>query len=318
MEIAVPIIILAVVLAAVAIMLRRQRPDRTQSEAGSSKAGAETEEIDIVHPRPEVAEMHVVGDEARVRFLVPLPDEPDEVLAELLVGEAVEVVREKRHTLPMGGVTAVVAMAGSAENPTVVGRASLQTPGELPPPLAGGAMLNLASIATDPIERSFLDHAYDEEAKPDMHVETVARVPEDALENIGSLLRLPRAVDVGLRAQGIDPSMMSAGELVTGTLGLIGYQLTPGAAEGTWTASKAGATTFIKVDGYAPGDHPEIDREHMRRFLIEFQTSGADRAMYVTEKYGPFDVYEMERREPRIRFITRERLQKFVDAVSLS
>jgi hypothetical protein len=39
--------------------------------------------------------------------------------------------------------------------------------------------------------------------------------------------------------------------------------------------------------------------------------------MYVSEKYGPFEIYDMERREPRIRFITRERLQKFVEAVSL-
>ena len=39
--------------------------------------------------------------------------------------------------------------------------------------------------------------------------------------------------------------------------------------------------------------------------------------MLVTEKYGPFMVYDKERREPRVRFITRERLQTFVDGFSL-
>ena len=37
----------------------------------------------------------------------------------------------------------------------------------------------------------------------------------------------------------------------------------------------------------------------------------------VSDKFSPFEVYERERREPRIRFVTRERLQKFVDALSL-
>jgi hypothetical protein len=320
-ELAGPIIILAVILAAVALFLRRQRPEAPGAEGearrGRSRKPPEPEEIDVVHPRPPVAEMHVVGEEARVRFSVPVPDDPDPVLAELLVSEAVEVVREKRHTLPMSDVTAVVALAGSAENPTTMGKASLATPGELPPPTAGASMLNLTSIATDPLERSFLDHAHDAEAKPEMHVETVARVPEDALEPVGSLVKLPKAVDLGLRAQGIDPAKMSAGQLVTGMLGLVGYQVNPGLADGTCTAVKAGSTTFIREDRYSPGDHPEISQEDLRRFLFEFQASGADRGMYVSEKYGPFEVYDMERREPRIRFITRERLQKFVEAVSL-
>ncbi len=321
MELAGPIIILAVILGAVALFLRRQRPEVQDGGAparpGRGRKQPEPDEIDVVHPRPPVVEMHVVGEEARVRFSVPVPDDPDPVLAELLVNEAVEVVREKRHTLPMSDVTAVVAIAGSTENPVTMGRASLATPGELPPPMTGASMLNLTSIATDPLERSFLDHAYDAEAKPDMHVETVARVPEDALERVGSLVRLPKAVDLGLRAQGIDPEKMSAGQLVTGMLGLVGYQVTPGLAGGTYTATKAGASTFIREDSYAPGDHPEISQEDLRRFLFEFQASGAERGMYVSEKYGPFDIYDMERREPRIRFITRERLQKFVEAVSL-
>lgn len=321
MELAGPIIILAVILAAIAFYLRRQRPEAPGAEGearpGRGRRQPEPEVIDVVHPRPPVAEMHVKGDEARVRFSVPVPADPDPVLAELLVGEAVEVIREKRHTLPMSDVRAVVALAGPAHQPVTMGRASLATPGELPPPLGGASMLNLASIATDPLERTFLDHEYDADAKPELHVETVARVPEDDLEAVGSLVRLPKAVDLGLRAQGIDPVSMSAAQLVTGMLALVGYQVTPGIADGTYTATKAGSTTFIREDAYKPGDHPEIAQEDLRRFLFEFQASGAERGMYVSEKYGPFEVYELERREPRIRFVTRERLQKFVEAVSL-
>ncbi len=45
--------------------------------------------------------------------------------------------------------------------------------------------------------------------------------------------------------------------------------------------------------------------------------SGADRGLMVSDKFGPFEVYERERREPRVRFVTRERLQGFVDALTV-
>jgi hypothetical protein len=320
MELAVPIFVLLIILVGVTLFLRRQRPSRAEQLKQTVRAGdgMPADDFDVVTPRPAVAEMHVVGEEARVRFSVPLPEEPDEVLIELLVSEAVEVIREKRHTLPMDGVTAVVALSGSSENPVVVGRASLETPGELPPPAAAAAMLNLSHLAADPVERSFLDHSFDKEAEPEIHVETVSRVPEDELEAVGSFLKLPRAIDTGLRAQGIDPATMSSGELVTGMLALVGYQVQPTVGEGTWTATKAGSTTYVREDAYTAGDHPEIEVDALRRFLFEFAQANADRGLYVSDKYGPFEVYDLERRDPRIRVITRERLQKFVDALALS
>ena len=50
---------------------------------------------------------------------------------------------------------------------------------------------------------------------------------------------------------------------------------------------------------------------------MEFVNSGADRGLLISDKFSPFGVYEREKREPRIRFVTRERLQKFIDALSL-
>jgi hypothetical protein len=38
----------------------------------------------------------------------------------------------------------------------------------------------------------------------------------------------------------------------------------------------------------------------------------------VTDKFGPYVMYEKERRDPRCRFITRERLQVFVDSFALN
>ncbi len=51
--------------------------------------------------------------------------------------------------------------------------------------------------------------------------------------------------------------------------------------------------------------------------MIRFVSSGADRGLLFTDKYAPFMVYDKERREPRIRFISRERLQAFVDSVAM-
>jgi hypothetical protein len=255
-----------------------------------------------------VAEFHVAGEEARVTFDVPVPDEGDPVLEELLTHEAVEVVREKRHTLPIDQVTEVVALAGRP--PREVGRVELEEPGRLPPRPEMPPLLNLTHIAADPLE------AEREEGPPQVPG-TVTPVREDTLGPAGAELRLPKAVETGLRAQGIDPRTMGAGELVTGLLPLVGYVVTPGPAENTYYAEKGGQRTYIRVDPYRPGDHPEVDSETIQRFMIEFQTAGAQRGLLVSDKYGPFELYQRERRDPRVRFVTRERLQGLVDALAL-
>jgi hypothetical protein len=268
------------------------------------------DEPDFTRPRPNVDSFHVHESQARVTFDVPFPPEGDEVLADLLVGEAVEVVREKRHTLPIDDVTEVVVFAGG-DSPREVGRMSLVTPGVLPPPSRITDILNLHAIGVDPLAAEF-------EGEPMAVPETIAPTRRDELEPLGEMIRLPRAVATGLRAQGVDPGSMSAAELVTGVLSLFGYQVAPGLAEGHFTASKAGSTTFIMSDPYQPGDYPEVEEAAIRRFVVAFEQSGADRGMYVSEKFAPFSIYETERRNPRVRFITRERLQKLVDSMSLS
>jgi hypothetical protein len=258
-----------------------------------------------------VADFHVEGNAARVRFDVPLPEGDDDILSELLVSEAIEVAREKRHSLPLTNVTEVIALAGRGEV-REMGRARLDQPGVLPPKVTGVNILNLSIVSDDPLLASFAPSS-----EHDVVPGTEDRVRPDELAPLASELRLPRAVSTGLRAQGIDPSSVGPGELVVGLLRLFGYQIDP-AGLTAWIARKGGESTYVVEERYKPGDYPELDESAIRRFLIEFGTVNTNRGMLVTDKYGPLEVYELERKNPRIRFVTRHRIQKMVDSLSLS
>ncbi len=312
-EIGIVLILLAVVLFVANWYIERNRKLRGEEPRRGRRrraAAVTVDEPDFVRPRPAVESFHVHDTEARVTFDVPFPAEGDDVLGDLLVGEAVEVVREKRHSLPIDDVTEVVVFAGR-EDRREVGRMSLVTPGVLPPPSRITDILNLHSIGVDPLAAEF-------GSEPTSVPETVAPPTSDELGPLSEVVRLPKAVETGLRAQGVDPSAMSAAELVTGVLSLFGYTVSPGIVEGHYTATKGGASTFIMSDGYAPGDYPEVEDGKIRSFVIAFEQSSADRGMFVSEKFAPFSIHDIERRDPRIRFVTRERLQKLVDSMSLS
>ncbi len=303
------IIIIGLLLMAFAIMTRRRT--QTAKEALVTPDGAPAMELSVDRPRPAVAAFHVQEHEAQVTFDVPLPesDGPDELMQELLINEALEVTREKRHHLPIDQVTEVVAFAGRGEV-REVGRIRLPAPGELPPPLSGAAVLDLSAVDIDPLEEQFT-------GRSDATPQTTSTSTEGELVPIGRELRIPKAVDVGLRAQGIDPSTMSAGELVRGTLAVFGYQVTQ-EDDHLYRASRAGTTTLIYDVPHEPGGYQEVSETAIRDFTVTFLASKADRGLLVSDKYGPFEVYERERNDSRVRFVTRERLQHFVDSLALS
>lgn len=262
------------------------------------------------HPAPPVAEFHVAGDAATVSFDVPLPPgEPDAVLRDLLIHEAVEVVREKRHHLPIGDVTRVVVLGRRDGAWHEVGSLPLATPGELPPPTPPILIAGLHREASfDP---------FDTVADLPAHAPGLqSHTGEDDLPPIASELRLPAGIAAGLRAQGIDPTAAQAGDLVLGILRLTGATITA-RDEHTHDALIGGRRTLIRLVPHRPGDHPELNDADVRRFAADFVSSGAERALLITEKYSPFEVYERERRNPRARYITRERVQHFVDALAL-
>jgi hypothetical protein len=290
----------AVVVAVVVVVAVRRRG--AVGEPGVASGGAEE------RLRPTVAEFHVIDGAARVHFDVPLGDETDPVLAELLGREAVEVVREKRHQLPIGDVIAVVALALRGGDWVVVSTISLETPGTLPPPMVPEILGHAARSDFDIFER-FAD-------MPEQTPGVAERPRGEELAPIAAELRFPAAVSTGLRSQGIEPAEASAGQIVLGVMRTTGYQVTETAPD-TYTATRGGQRTFMRFVDHGAGEHPELDEQEIRRFVVDFGSSGADRGLLITEKYSPFEVYERERRDRRVRFITRERLQGFVDALAL-
>ncbi len=312
-EIGIVLVVVAAALFGLGFVLRRRRPPREGVPTRRRRRATPVEPVvKFDRIRPAVVDLHVHDDEVHVVFDVPVGAAEDETLVELLLDEAVEVVREKSHTLPLKSVSTVVARAGRGSDTAEVGRKRLSAPGLLPPELHIPSVLELHHIGHDPLERHF------NEGDEPTGGGVVEKARRDELGWVGEELRLPRAIDIGLRTQGIDPATMTAGELVTGTLGLFGYRVEQGVISSAFTAAKTGSTTYVFTVGHTGGEHPELDEKVVREFVMAFAASGCDRGLLVSDKYSSYDVHAIERREPRIRFLTRERLQKFIDAMSLS
>ena len=302
----VGIIIFLVVVAAIAYFVFRgvQAPP---PELGTSKGPSEP-----VRPVPPVAEFHVKGDAANVYFDVPLPEGDDAVLEKLLLHEAMEVVREKRHTLPIDQVARVVAYGKAGADYVVVGEVGLETPGTLPPPAPPPTVFK--SAGPDPLAAF---GGTPGGSAPGLAVSA----PEEGIGPAGAELELPAQIESGLRLQGVDPASAPAGELVLGLLRLSGFTVSPPTQEegyATFVASNPTGRTYLFIDPLAETDYPELSEKMINRFMVGFEQSGHNRGLLVSDKFGPFLVYEKERREPRVHFITRERLQQFVDSLALT
>ena len=293
----------------------RKRQAQRMEEAPGTAAGSEPSTVrdlfgaEAKHLAP-VSDFHVHDVEARVTFDVPLPDEDDEVLNELLVDQAVEVVREKNRELPIDMVEVIVVFAGK-DPVREVGRHQLPSAGELPPP-SPTAALSFANIAHDPFAAPF-----DADVDHSIHYDTKADVPEDELGPLIDELKIPSGLDRGLRANGLDPAALDGPELVLALLRLFGYGVSEQAYPGSYMAIKDGLSTYILTEAYKPGQHPELEEEVIRRFLADFSSSGAERGILITDKYSPFMIHEIESNQPKVRFITRERVQVFVDSMAL-
>jgi hypothetical protein len=318
LDLGLPLILVAAALFIVGLVLRRVRPDKNAVLSGTdappkpsmfggrSREALQPLEPDFAPPRPPVAAFDVEDGIAKVTFSVPVPASVDEALRDVLMTEAIEVVRERRHSSTVPPFTEIAVYAGVPASREIASRSFPD--GELPEP-SSASMLNLSAIALDPLE------VLVNEGPSNLDLPT--RTSGDKVGPVGPEIRLPKAIDTGLRAQGIDPSTMTAAQLVTGMLSLVGYRVKPGVADHTWFAEKGGERTFIREEPLLPDGYPEVDDSAIQRFLFEFQTAGANRGLFVSDKYAPFGIYEKEAREPRIRFLTRERLQKFVDGLSL-
>jgi hypothetical protein len=172
--------------------------------------------------------------------------------------------------------------------------------------------LSLINIAHDPFAAPF-----EEETDHSVVYETKTDVPSDELGPIIEELTLPAGLERSLRAIGIDPESVSAPDLVLALLRMFGYGVTEQAMPGTYMVIKGGLSTYILTEPHRPGEHPELEESTCKRFVAEFGSSGADRGLLVTAKYSPFMIHDIEARQPNLRFITRERIQGFIDWMAL-
>lgn len=295
------LVVVGIAAIAYGIVASRRRPD-----AGSAAADAGSDDVSDINARvrPRVLEFHVMGEEARVAFDVPLPPTgADKILSDLLEYEGIEVLRAKAKTLPIDQVKKITVLAGS----TVVGSVQLPSPGVLPPEMEPPVPLRFAA-GDDPLSHTLGAHVDPSGA---------GAPSSDVLAPLSSELRIPASLDAALRANGVDVQVTDAPELVRGLIDLHRYTIEP-RDDRTYLARKGGMTTFVRDVAHGPGDHPELDEKDIRGFVAEFIQSGADRGLLVTAKYAPFAIYEREKLEPRIQFISRERLQSFVDRMATS
>lgn len=310
------VIVVIVAVAAVAII----------SVAASRRGSEEDQRGDVAaartRPRPVVLDFHVRGEEAQVYFSVPLQESgADPVLKDLLVHEALEVFRERRaHGLPISAVRQVVAFGRRGEEPIEVGRIELPADGELPEIGPPAELVPHSSVqGFDP-----LAHVSDKEFE--VHPGVAETTDGTQLKPIGEEVRLSEAIDAQLRAQGVDPEDMSLHDLTLGLLSSSGYVTTVNRAgfstpEGpkgdVFVASKAGRETLVGVLPHRQGEYPELSENIINQFVVIVAEQRPDRAILVTDKFGPYLIYDKERRNPNCRFVTRERLQSLVDSFAL-
>lgn len=140
-------------------------------------------------------------------------------------------------------------------------------------------------------------------------------VPRDAMSPAGSFVTIPDAWASQLREQGISLEGSSAADVVLGVLRAAGYNTNPKGAN-EYEITKGRATTYLLVDPYDEAAHPEMDESDITRFVMAFINSKADNGLYVTDKFAPFSVYDREKRDKRIRFVSRERIQQFVNGIT--
>ena len=164
-------------------------------------------------------------------------------------------------------------------------------------------------IARDPFASQFEDDLI-------THVETQVQVPKDDLGPIGQELRIPLGLERGLRTRGVDPTTASGPRVDPGSPRDVRIR---GRTPGRWDllAIKDNLKTFIRAEPHIPGSYPEIDEQLVRKFIVEFGTAGAARGLFITDKLGPFMIHDVEATNPRIRFVTRERIQRFIDSMAL-
>jgi hypothetical protein len=298
------VVVAVVVFVALYLWLRRNG----KAEEGEPSAPAVGE---ATRRRPD-AEFHVVDNAAQVTFDVPLPAEgADPVLRDLLLHQATELIRDrKRRGQPLEGIEMVRVSAKRDGKAIEVASLELTELDELPEVAPPMPLARTVAEDHDPLRQ--LDES--DMKQTTSSADTTAL---DQLEPVGADIRLTAGLAAGLRSIGIDPDTMSVEDLGVGLLELAGYNLRA-RGDGTYVASGGGTTTYVAFAPHEAGSYPELESSAINQFLVGFSSARTDRGLLITDKFGPYEVYEKERSNPSCRFVTRERLQSFVDSIALS
>ncbi|MEZ5174620.1 MAG: hypothetical protein R2823_00225 [Acidimicrobiia bacterium] len=313
MGILIFVIVVFVLIALVGIAVQAYRSSGTARDARDSREPPESDPtVGQLAIGPHLAAFHVRGETASTVFDVPLGDsEAGEHLIELLSHAAVEHVRAKSAAgLPLDGVHRIEVSAMRGDEPEVIATVELPEPGKLP-------NLTVRAASTRDLIAAL------NEVVADTSV-TSQPTPRGSLESVAELVRLTGPSEALLRTAGVDPSSMSLDELTVGLLRAGGYAVTdlkrPMISAPTATvyhATKPGERLAVVVFPHDDSEYPEVhDRVFSEVAAIAGQ-SDVHRALLVSDKFSPYSMYERERRDKRLVFVTRERLQGFVDSFGL-
>jgi hypothetical protein len=264
---------------------------------------------------PTVSSFHVDGETASTVFDVPLGNaKAGAHLIELLSFAAVEHLRKKAaQGLPLDAVHRIKISAMRAGEAEVVGTVELPAPGQLPdartPMSQGGHQAGLLAALNEVVADTSVS------SSPS---------PGGTLDPVAKFVQLTGPSEARLRAAGVDPSDMSLIDLTLGLFQAGGYaieatgkNLATAPTASIHTASKAGEKVTLVVFSHSEGDYPEVDERVFGELAVLAGQSNAQRTILMSDKFGPYTMYERERRDKRLVFVTRERLQAFVDSFGI-
>ena len=308
----VGVVLLGIIWAAVSIM----KDARSGMSAGSDVAPKTEDQL-----RPILVDFHVRGDEAEIHYGVPLAEgELDDRLRDLLCYDASLVLHEKKaRGLPVAQVTRATVFARRGGEAVQVGTKEFEERGVIPEIVAPELVPHASAAGYDPLARLG-------EQDLDVQPGVADRASKEGLAPFLDEISIAKSVEARLRAAGVDPTDVSLQDLSLSLLRIAGYEVvveragvtTPdsGTAE-MYAARKAGSEALVVIVSHASGEHPELSERVVNSFVIEVAQRNPHRALLITDKFGPYLVYEKERSDPRCRFITRERLQAFVDSFAI-
>jgi len=309
---AILIVVIAVAIVGFAVFALRSAGQSAERNAEDRSSGSAQR-----RPMPQISDFHVKGQTASVVFAVPLGDDvAGEHLTDLLAANAVEYVRQKvEEGLPLDGVHTIAVSAMRGGVPERLTTVELPDVGELPDE---APILRRDPSLHDPI-------AAVQAVAADASVATPSG-RGDTLESIAELVELSGPTAAHLRTMGVDTSTMSLEDLVVGLFRISGYTVEPGrgfsmssvAAGDIHSLTRGAESSVMVILRHRDGEYPEVEDHVLAEFAVAVAQANPQRALLVTDKFSPYAMYERERRDKRLVFVTRERLQAFVDSFGLS